>query len=64
MTDRIRLRWHSEDPRIGGALEAFADYVAAEVLAVSLERSPVPQPTVMDVDGAALTIDMAVAAEG
>jgi isoleucyl-tRNA synthetase len=58
VTDRIRLRWWSEDASVEKAVETHRSYLAGEVLAVSIERSPNPTGAEVDLDGSLARIEI------
>ena len=39
VTDRIKVAWSSNDPRIASAFEAHADLITDEVLATGIRRT-------------------------
>ncbi len=60
VTDRIDLRWQTADPGLAAAIEAHADIIAAEVLAVSIRQSADESLVAMDpIEGAELSIGIA-----
>jgi isoleucyl-tRNA synthetase len=57
VTDRIRLAWHADDPDLVAAMERFAGLIAAEVLAVEIDRRDDPAGLVnVDVDGQPMAV--------
>ena len=58
VTDRIQLRWNSQDAGVITAFEHYGDYIAGEVLSSAIERSDHPGGLEMQVGEAKLTLDM------
>src|SRR5690606_1244211 len=56
VSDRIRLRWATDDETLASAIERHSDYIAAETLAERLERSQTVDGEAADVEGAGLSL--------
>ncbi len=55
VTDRIGVRWHTEDDRVAAAFAAHRETIAGEVLASSLRRDESLLPSI-EVDGARVAL--------
>lgn len=56
VSDRIRLRWTTDDPRLAAAIEQHRLYIATETLAASVERAETVEGVGTEVDGANLMV--------
>ncbi|HSJ36342.1 MAG TPA: isoleucine--tRNA ligase [Acidimicrobiia bacterium] len=56
VSDRIRLRWATDDEMLASAIERHSDYIAAETLAEGFERSQTADGEAADVEGAGLSL--------
>ena len=56
VADRIELRWASDSDPIVAAFEQFGDFIAGEVLALSIERDNTVAATTTDIDGATIAL--------
>jgi isoleucyl-tRNA synthetase len=56
VSDRIRLRWATDDADLAAAIERHRDYIATETLAEQVERGPAGEGEPAEVDGAQLGI--------
>lgn len=64
VTDRIRLRWQTDSPKVAAAMERGADLIGSETLARVIERSTEPQPDEVVIDGDRLTVQIEVQPSG
>jgi isoleucyl-tRNA synthetase len=53
VSDRIEVRWSTDDQRLANAIEEHSDYIKAEVLATVISRSPMGAAA-LDIDGVPL----------
>jgi isoleucyl-tRNA synthetase len=51
VSDRVAVTWYSDDPTLAAAIEAHAEAIAGEVLAVSLVRATADSAATVTVDG-------------
>jgi isoleucyl-tRNA synthetase len=58
VADRITLTWASDDPAVEAAFAAHGDWIAAEVLAVEVQRAATGSGEPEDVDGHAVWIEI------
>jgi isoleucyl-tRNA synthetase len=58
VSDRIVVRWQTDDAELAASIGDHTAWIAGEVLATSLERGA-DSGTTVDVSGSALTLDMA-----
>jgi isoleucyl-tRNA synthetase len=57
--DRVRVRWSTDDPTMAVAIENHADYIASEVLAVNLDRTPFSESeSSQDLEGIRLGLEV------
>jgi len=61
VTDRIVVRWSSEDDTVAGAFERYAAFISGEVLATAIERDRSLEDFTVDIDGAPVAISVSVA---
>jgi isoleucyl-tRNA synthetase len=61
VTDRIVVRWSSEDDTVAGAFERYAAFISGEVLATVIERDGSLEDFAVDIDGAPVAISVSVA---
>jgi isoleucyl-tRNA synthetase len=59
VSDRVRIRWHTADDSLAQAVTAHAELIGSEVLATELARGDSRNGTEVDVNGAALWLDVA-----
>ena len=56
VADRIALRWTSDSGPIVAAFEQFGDFIAGEVLALSIERDDTVAANTTDIDGVTVAL--------
>jgi isoleucyl-tRNA synthetase len=61
VSDRITLRWHSDDDGLSEVLVAHQDLIAGEVLAERIEQSDHPVGEPLSIDGIAISLSVSVA---
>jgi isoleucyl-tRNA synthetase len=61
VTDRIRLRWHADDPALRAAFDSHGDLIAGEVLAVSIEPAGSPAGAVVEIGGSPIHLEVVAA---
>jgi isoleucyl-tRNA synthetase len=61
VTDRVTVAWHTANPHAAQAIADHADLIAGEVLATSLTATDDPRGTEVEVEGAALWLEVAAA---
>ena len=66
VTDRIRLRYHTDDDLLYEAIDSHADFIAGEVLAVAILSGPMQGGTRFKIGDSTLSvrIEKAAAADG
>jgi isoleucyl-tRNA synthetase len=58
VTDRIALRWHTDEPALRAVFDAHGDLIAGEVLAVSIEPSPSPVGAEVAIDDTRIHLEV------
>ncbi|HEX6145632.1 MAG TPA: class I tRNA ligase family protein, partial [Acidimicrobiia bacterium] len=64
VTDRIEMKWWSEDREVRAAFAAHDDLIASELLASSISQSDSPLPAVIDLGDREVAIEISPAGEG
>lgn len=60
VTDRIRVLWQTDDHEVSGAVDAFADLIGSEVLAVDLRQEPNLSAPLISVDGRSARLEITI----
>jgi isoleucyl-tRNA synthetase len=58
VSDRISLRWHSDNPSIAAAFAGHEGHIAGETLAAEIIQTADPAGESFDIDGAAVSLDV------
>ena len=58
VSDRIEVRWATDDSQLVSAIEEYSEYVSGEVLATVFERAAVVAGVRFDIDGTTLDVEV------